>query len=136
MVFSRIKHLLEDVFENIAYVGIFLLFVLFVLVALSPVVIPIVIGYTVFVVVSSGLDPVVKGTIFAVYSAGLFIYGGVLGFKACTDVGNEVKEALNMCEKKVLAVLDDVKKCRAARKAVESKVYDFMMCTDAIRRKL
>jgi hypothetical protein len=139
-IFSSIRYALEDVWNKIVEfflaVALFLLFAVFVLVSLFPVAILIIIGYAVFAIVSSPFDPVVKVIVFAAYSAGVFLYGGVFGFKACTDVKKEIREAIDMCEKKVLSILDDVKKCRAARNAVESKVYDFMMCIDAIRKKL
>jgi len=140
MALRRIKYALEDVWDKVAEffctVAFFLLFVLAVFAVLSPIIVTIVVGYAVFVAVSSGLDPIVKGIIFAVYSFGLFIYGGYLGLRGCNDVKKEVRDGLDMCEKKVLSILDDAKRCRSARSSIESKVYDFMTCVDAIRRKV
>jgi len=140
MVLRRIKYALEDVWDKVAKffctVAFFLLSVLAVFAVLSPIIVPIVVGYAVFVAVSSGLDPIVKGIIFAVYSFGLFIYGGYLGLRGCNDVKKEVRDGLDMCEKKVLSILDDAKRCRSARSSIENKVYDFMTCVDAVKKKL
>jgi hypothetical protein len=147
MVLSRIKHFLEDVLDKVVdlfmAIALFILFAVFLLVSAFPVVIPIVAGYAVFAVTSSPIDPLVKVIVFALYSAGLFLYGGVVGFSGCKDVKEELKTGLDMCEKKVLSVMDDVNRCwsdrrhsRRCRSSVESKIYDFMMCMEAVKRKL
>jgi len=148
MALQRIKAFLEDVWDKIT--GFFLavafciLFVLYVFVALLPIIAPIVLGYAVFVVVSSQLDPLVRGVVFAAYSVGLFLYGGVVGFSGCNNVKEEVRAGLDMCEKKALSVMDDVGRCwsggrhfsKRCRSSVEGKIYDFMMCMEAVRKKL
>ncbi len=140
MVLRRIKYVLENIWDRIVgffeAVVFFVLVALFIIVALSPVVIPVVIGYAVFVVVSSDFDPLVKGIIFAVYSAGLFIYGAVVESWAFSDVRKEVREGVELCEKKVAPIMDDAKRCKSVKSSIESKVYDVMLCLDAIRRKV
>ena len=121
-----------------------ILFVLYVFVALLPIAAPVVLGYAVFVVVSSQIDPAVRGVVFAAYSVGLFLYGGVLGFSGCNEVKEELRIGLDMCEKKALSVMDDVRRCwsgvrhvsKRCRSSVEGKIYDFMMCMEAVRKKL
>jgi Fe2+ transport system protein B len=143
MILRRIKEFFEDLWykvtEFFGSVLFFLLFVLVILVVLSPIIIPAVIGYAVFAVASSDLDPVVRGIVFAVYSAGLFLYGMFIGAWGLSDVKKEVKEGLDMCEKKVLSILDDMRRfggTRRMRASVEAKIYDFMLCMDAVRKKL
>jgi hypothetical protein len=148
MVLKRIKSFFEDVWDKVT--GFFLavvfciLFVLYVFVALLPIAAPVVLGYAVFVVVSSQIDPAVRGVVFAAYSVGLFLYGGVLGFSGCNEVKEELRIGLDMCEKKALSVIDDVRRCwsggrhgsKRCRSSVEGKIYDFMMCMEAVRKKL
>ena len=125
-------------------VAFFILLVLYVFVALLPIIAPIVLGYAVFVVVSSQIDPAVRGVVFATYSAGLFLYGGVVGFSGCNEVKEELRIGLDMCEKKALSVIDDVRRCwsggrhgsKRCRSSVEGKMYDFMMCMETVGRKL
>ena len=80
----------------------FILLVLYVFVALLPIIAPAVLGYAVFVVVSSQIDPAVRVVVFAAYSIVLFLYGGVVGFNGCNDVKEEWRIGLDMCEKKAL----------------------------------
>jgi len=147
MVLKRIKSFFEDVWDKVT--GFFLavvfciLLVLYVFVALLPIIAPIVLGYAVFSVVSSQLDLLVKGVVFAAYSVGLFLYGGVVGFSGCNKVKEEVRIGLDMCEKKALSIMDDVRRCwsggrrsRRCKSSIESKIYDFMMCMEAVRKKL
>ena len=147
MVLQRIKVFLEDVWDKVTdfflAVAFFILLVLYVFVALLPIIAPAVLGYAVFVVVSSQIDSLVRGVVFAAYSVGLFLYGGVVGFSGCNDVKDELRIGLDMCEKKALSIMDDVRRCwsdrrhsRRCRLSVEGKIYDFMMCIEAIRRKL
>ena len=148
MVLWRVRVFLEDVWDKVTgfflAVVFFILFVLYVFVALLPITVPVVLGYAVFAVVSSQLDPLVKGVVFAAYSVGLFLYGGVVGFSGCNDVKEEVRAGIDMCEKKALSVMDDVRRCwsggrhgsKRCRSSVEGKIYDFMMCMEAIRKKL
>lgn len=121
----------------------FILLVLYVFVALLPIIAPVVLGYAVFAVVSSQIDPAVRGIVFAAYSIVLFLYGGVVGFSGCSEVKEELRIGLDMCEKKVLSVMDEVRRCwsggrhsRRCRSSVEGKIYDFMMCMEAVRKKL
>ena len=121
----------------------FVLLVLYVFVALLPIIAPIVLAYAVFAVVSSQIDPAVRGVVFAAYSIVLFLYGGVVGFSGCNKVKEELRIGLDMCEKKALSVMDDVRRCwsggrhsRRCRSSIESKIYDFMMCMEAVRKKL
>ena len=121
-----------------------ILLVLYVFVALLPIIAPVVLGYAVFAVVSSQIDPAVRGVVFAAYSVGLFLYGGVLGFSGCNEVKEEVRTGLDMCEEKVLSIMDDVRRCwsggrhgpKRCRSSVEGKIYDFMMCMETVRKKL
>jgi hypothetical protein len=148
MVLRRIKYALEDLFDNVAFFFIVIaVYALFVLAVLSPVIIPIVIGYAVFVVISSSFDPLISGVIFAAYSVGIFLYGGIFGFKGCEDVKKEIKNGLDMCEKKVASIMDDVsrcfdvrrrysRRCSDARSSIESKIFDTLMCFEAVRKKL
>jgi len=148
MVLKRIKAFFEDVWDKVAgfflAVVFFILLVLYVFVALLPIIAPIVFGYAVFAVVSSQIDPVVRGVVFGAYSIVLFLYGGVMGFSGCNEVKEELRIGLDMCEKKALSVMDDVRRCwpggkhgsKRCRSSVEGKIYDFMMCMEAIRRKL
>jgi len=147
MVLQRIKAFFEDVWDKVVdsflAVVFFMLLVLYVFVALLPIIAPIVFGYAVFAVVSSQIDPAVRGIVFAAYSIVLFLYGGVVGFSGCNDVKEELRIGLDMCEKKALSVMDDVRRCwsggrhsRRCRSSVESKIYDFMMCMEAVRKKL
>jgi hypothetical protein len=140
MVFQRVKAFFEDVWDNVLF---FILLVLYVFVALLPIIAPVVLGYAVFAVVSSQIDPAVRGIVFAAYSVGLFLYGGVVGFSGCKDVKEEVRAGIDVCEKKALSVMDDVRRCwsdrrhsRRCRSSVEDKIYDFMMCMEAVRKKL
>jgi hypothetical protein len=148
MALQRIKVFLEDVWDKVVdfflAVAFCILFVLYVFVALLPIIAPIVLGYVVFVVVSSQIDPAVRGIVFAAYSVGLFLYGGVVGFSGCNKVKEELRIGLDMCEKKALSVMDDVRRClsggrhgsKRCRSSIESKIYDFMMCMEAVRKKL
>jgi len=122
----------------------FILLVPHVFVALLPIIALIVLGCVVFAVASSQIDPAVRGIVFAAYSIGLFLYGGVVGFSGCNEVKEEVRTGLDVCEEKVLSVMDDVRRCwsggrhgpKRCRSSVEGKIYDFMMCMEAIRKKL
>ena len=122
----------------------FILLVPHVFAALLPIIALIVLGCVVFAVASSQIDPAVRGAVFAAYSIGLFLYGGVVGFSGCNEVKEEVRTGLDMCEEKVLSVMDDVRRCwsggrhgpKRCRSSVEGKIYDFMMCMEAIRKKL
>jgi len=122
----------------------FILLVPHVFVALLPIIALIVLGCVVFAVASSQIDPAVKGVVFAAYSVGLFLYGGVVGFSGCNKVKEELRTGLDVCEKKVLSVMDDVRRCwsggrhgpKRCRSSVEGKIYDFMMCMEAVRKKL
>jgi hypothetical protein len=148
MVLQRIKAFFEDVWDKVVdsflAVVFFMLLVLYVFVALLPIIAPIVLGYAVFAVVSSQIDPAVRGIVFAAYSVGLFLYGGVVGFSGCNKVKEELRTGLDVCEKKVLSIMDDVRRCwsggrhgpKRCRSSVEGKIYDFMMCMEAIRKKL
>jgi len=148
MVLQRIKAFFEDVWDKVVdsflAVVFFMLLVLYVFVALLPIIAPIVLGYVVFAVVSSQIDPAVRGVVFAAYSVGLFLYGGVVGFSGCNEVKEELRIGLDMCEKKALSIMDDVRRCwsggrhgsKRCRSSVESKIYDFMMCMEAVRKKL
>jgi hypothetical protein len=148
MGFWRVKVFLEDVWDKVTgfflAVVFFILLVLYVFVALLPIIAPIVFGYAVFAVVSSQIDPVVRGIVFAAYSIVLFLYGGVVGFSGCNEVKEELRISLDMCEKKALSVMDDVRRCwpggrhgsKRCRSSIESKIYDFMMCMEAVRKKL
>jgi len=141
MVLQRIKAFFEDVWDNVLFC---ILLVLYVFVALLPIIAPIVLGYAVFAVVSSQIDPAVRGVVFAAYSVGLFLYGGVVGFSGCNEVKEELRIGLDMCEKKALSVMDDVRRCWPDRRhgskrcgsSVEGKIYNFMMCMEAVRKKL
>jgi hypothetical protein len=138
MALQRIKSFFEDVFV------FFILLVPHVFAALLPIIALIVLGCVVFVATSSQIDPTVRGAVFAAYSIGLFLYGGVVGFSGCNKVKEELRTGLDMCEKKVLSVMDDVRRCwsggrhgpKRCRSSVEGKIYDFMMCMEAIRKKL
>ena len=141
MVLSRIKYFLEDVFDKMAWffvaVVVHILFVVFILISAFPVIILIVAGYAVFAVAASPIDPLVKVIVFVLYSAGLFLFGGFLGLKACSDVKDEIRAGLDMCEKKVASMSAAVRRCgRNVRKVVDSNVYDVLTCIDTIRKKL
>jgi len=147
MVLWRVRVFLEDVWDKVVgfflAVVFFVLFALYVFVALLPIIAPVVLGYAVFAVVSSQIDPAVRGVVFAAYSVGLFLYGGVVGFSGCNKVKEELRIGLDMCEKKALSIMDDVRRCwsggrhsRRCRSSIESKIYDFMMCMEAVRKKL
>ena len=140
MILSHIKRFIEDVLDKAVYffttVAVYILFAVLILISLLPVAVPIAAGYAVFVIMSSPVDPAVRIIVFALYSAGLFIYGGYLGLRGCSDVKEEIKAGLDMCESKVVSISDDVRRCGKVRRAVESKIYDAVMCIDAIRRKL
>ena len=146
MALQRIKSFFEDVWDKVVdfflAIVFFILLVLYVFVALLPIIAPIVLGYAVFAVVSSQIDPAVRGIVFAAYSVGLFLYGGVVGFSGCNKVKEELRIGLDMCEKKALSVMDDVRRCwssrhsRRCRSSVEGKIYDFMMCIEAVKKKL
>ena len=54
-----------------------------------------------------------------------------------------MRTGLDVCEKKVLSIMDDVRRCwsggrhsRRCRSSIEGKIYDFMMCMEAVRKKL
>jgi len=148
MILWRIKSFLEDVWDKITgfflAIAFYILLVLYVVVASLPITAPIIMGYAVFAVVSSPLDPAVRAVVFAAYSVGLFLYGGVVGFSGCSDVKEELRIGLDMCEKKALSIMDDVRRCwsggrhgsKRCRLSVEGKIYDFMMCMEAVRKKL
>jgi hypothetical protein len=140
MTLRRIKGFFEDLWYKITEFFSSILFFLLNIVALFPIAIPAVICYAVFIVASSDLDPLVKGIVFAVYSAGLFLYGMFIGAWGVSKLKEEVREGLDMCEKKVLSILDDLRRPDGAEKriraSVEAKIYDFMLCMDAVRRKL
>ena len=148
MVLWRVKSFLEDIWDKIVCCfeafAFFILLALYAVVASLPIIAPVVIGYAVFAVVSSPLDPAVKAVVFAAYSVGLFLYGGVVGFSGCNDVKEELRIGLDICEKKALSIMDDVRRCwsggrhgsKRCRLSVESKIYDFMMCMEAVRKKL
>jgi hypothetical protein len=148
MVLRRIRAFLEDVWDKVVdfflAVVFFVMLVLYVFVALLPIIAPVVLGYAVFAVVSSQIDPAVRGVVFGAYSIVLFLYGGVVGFSGCNDVKEELRIGLDMCEKKALSVMDDVRRCwsggrhvsKRCRSSVEGKIYDFMMCMEAVRKKL
>ena len=148
MALQRIKAFLEDVWDKVVdfflAVAFFVLFALYVFVALLPIIAPIVFGYAVFVVVSSQIDQAVRGVVFAAYSIVLFLYGGVVGFSGCNEVKEELRIGLDMCEKKALSVMDDVRRCwpggrhgsKRCRSSIEGKIYDFMMCMEAVMKKL
>ena len=121
----------------------FILLVPHVFATLLPIIALIVLGCVVFAVASSQIDPAVRGIVFAAYSVGLFLYGGVVGFSGCNKVKEELRIGLDMCEKKALSIMDDVRRCwsggrrsRRCRSSVEGKIYDFMMCMEAVRKKL
>jgi hypothetical protein len=141
MALRHIKNFLEDVWDNVLF---FALLVLYVFVALLPIIAPVVLGYAVFAVVSSQIDPVVRGVVFGAYSIVLFLYGGVVGFSGCNEVKEELRIGLDMCEKKALSIMDDVRRCwpdrsrgsKRCRSSIGSKIYDFMMCMEAVRKKL
>jgi len=138
MALRRVKNFLEDVFV------FFILLVPHVFAALLPIIALIVLGYVVFVAASSQIDPTVRGIVFAAYSIGLFLYGGVVGFSGCNKVKEELRIGLDMCEKKALSVMDDVRRCwsggrhgsKRCRSSIEGKIYDFMMCIEAVKKKL
>jgi hypothetical protein len=138
MALQRIKSFFEDVFV------FFILLVPHVFAALLPIIALIVLGCVVFVAASSQIDPAVRGIVFATYSVGLFLYGGVVGFSGCNKVKEELRTGLDVCEEKVLSVMDDVRRCwsggrhgpKRCRSSVEGKIYDFMMCMEAVRKKL
>ena len=138
MVLRRVKNFLEDVFV------FFILLVPHVFATLLPIIALIVLGCVVFAVASSQIDPAVRGIVFAAYSVGLFLYGGVVGFSGCNEVKEEVRTGLDMCEEKALSIMDDVRRCwsggrhgpKRCRSSVEGKIYDFMMCMEAVRKKL
>jgi len=148
MVLKRIKAFFEDVWDKVVdfflAVVFFILLVLYVFVSLLPIIAPVVLGYAVFAVVSSQIDPAVRGVVFGAYSIVLFLYGGVVGFSGCNEVKEELRIGLDMCEKKALSVMDDVRRCwsggrhfsKRCRSSVEGKIYDFMMCMEAVRKKL
>jgi len=147
MALQRIKSFFEDVWDKVAgfflAAAFFMLLVLYVFVTLLPIIAPVVLGYAVFAVVSSQIDPAIRGVVFAAYSVGLFLYGGVVGFSGCNKVKEELRIGLDMCENKALSVMDDVRRCwsdvrrsRRCRSSVEGKIYDFMMCMEAVRKKL
>jgi len=141
MVLSRIKYFLEDVFDKVAWffvaIVVYVLFAVFILISAFPVIILIVAGYAVFAVTTSPIDPLVKVIVFALYSLGLFIFGGILGFKGCDNVKDEIKAGLDMCEKKMLSISAATRRCgRNVRKVVDSNVYDVLTCIEAIRKKL
>jgi len=140
MVLRRIKYFFEDLWDKItcffdAILFVIMAILLFLFLA-SPIIIPIVIGYAVFVVVSSSIDPLVKGIIFVAYSIGLFLYGGSLVASEHEKSVKDVKDALDMCEKKVASITDDAKKCKVVRSSIESKVSDALFCIEAVRKKL
>ena len=64
------------------------------------------------------------------------LYGAVKVFINQPDK-DEIKTALDMCEKKIASVSAAVRRCgRNVRKVVDSYVYDMLICIDAIRKKL
>jgi len=141
MAFSRIKYFLEDVLDKVAWffvtIVVYVLFAVFILISAFPVIILIVAGYAVFAVTTFHIDPLVKVIVFALYSLGLFIFGGILGFKGCSNVKEEIRAGLDMCEKKAASISAATRRCgRNVRKVVDAYVYDMLMCIDAIRKKL
>ena len=141
MALQRIKVFLENVWDNVLF---FILLVPYVFAVLLPIIALIVFGCVVFAMASSQIDPAVRGIVFAAYSVGLFLYGGVVGFSGCNKVKEELRTGLDMCEEKVLSIMDDVRRCwsggrhgpKRCRSSVEGKIYDFMMCMEAVRKKL
>jgi hypothetical protein len=150
MVLLRIKYALKELWDKVTeffvLVGFLILLSLFALFALSPIIMPFIIGYAVFVVVSSPIDTLVKVIIFAAYSFGLFVYGGYLEEYGWKERAKEVRTSLDECKKKVLSVMD-VKKCLVGRRpssrrcievgaSIESKVYDAVKCIESVKEKL
>ena len=64
------------------------------------------------------------------------LYGAIKLFINEPDK-DEIKTALDMCEKKIASVSAAVRRCgRNVRKVVDSNVHDMLTCIDAIRKKL
>jgi hypothetical protein len=140
MVLGRIRDAVESLFDKLVGLVLvivsFVLFALYITVSLLPIIVPIVVGYAVFVVMLSDVDQIVKGIIFTAYSAGIFLFGGVLGFKGCEDIKKELSEGLEMCEKKIASIMSGTRRRRIDRRSVDSKIYDALMCIEAVRKKL
>jgi len=117
--------------------------VLYALFVLLPVIAPFIVGYAVFVVVTSSIDPLVKAVVFAAYSVGLFLYGSYLEGYGWKVKVKEARSLLNKCESDVLSVIDEVRRCTSNRRfskrcasSINSKVYSAVMCIEAAKEKL
>jgi len=98
--------------------------------------IPILIGWAVFSVVSSPIDPIVRIVIFAVYTIGVFLAGAYLTGSAYEESIKNIRELVDKCKNKTASISRDVRRCDDdVRNSVESKVYDVLSCLKAIREK-
>jgi hypothetical protein len=125
----------REVLESVAFGLIVIGLVAAVLFAIFG--IPILIGWAVFSVVSSPIDPIVRGVIFAVYTVGIFLAGVyITGYTYESNIKN-IRELVDRCEDKAASISRDVRRCGDdVRSSVESKVYDVLMCLKAIRENI
>jgi len=106
----------------------------FILIIFGPLIL---IGWAVFSVISSPVDPLVKGVIFAMYTVGVFIIGAYMAGSTYEEKMETIKELVTKCEEKVASISGDVRRCgRNVRNVVDSKVYDVVKCIEAIRENL
>jgi len=120
----------REILESVAF-GLIVAAVLFAVFG-----IPILIGWAVFSVVSSPIDPIVRIVIFAVYTIGVFLAGAYLTGSAYEESIKNIRELVDKCENKTASISRDVMRCDDdVRNSVESKVYDVLSCIKAIREK-
>jgi hypothetical protein len=101
-------------------------------------IIPVIIAYAVFSVVSSqSINVIVRGAVFALYTIGVFLIGVYAIGSAYEDSRKDVRKLIGECEKKVASISSDVRFCGSdVRNSVESKAYDVLSCLKAIEKKI
>jgi hypothetical protein len=100
--------------------------------------VPIAIIYFVFLAVSSpGINDLVKGAVFALYTIGVFLTGVFMTGSAYEYNRKKIIELIDQCEDKVASISLDVRRCNSdVLNSVESKMYDVMTCLKAIEEKI